>query len=128
MKIPPLFLTYVFSQKEFESNFYHKIEISSYFQEKTFLTKEDLTKILELDNAYFYKNSVRYFNEEVGAFLRLPDNFHLEIDENDPEVNLVLLIKMRNQTVNQTRFNSLQDELKQLRSEVQNMRGDLKNN
>lgn len=123
MKIPPLYLTYVFSQKEFQSHFFHRVEISSYFEEKTFLTKEDLIKILESDNAYFYKNSLRYFNEEVSAFLKLPESFHLEIDENEPEVNLVLLIKNRNQTINQTKFFSLQDELKQLRSEMQQMKG-----
>ena len=122
MKIPPLFLTYVYTQKEYESHFYHKIEISSYFEEKPFITKEDLIKILESDNAYFYKNSVRYFNEEINAFLKLPDSYQLEIDENDPEVTLVLLIKMRNQTINQTKFHSMEDELKQLRSELQQMK------
>ena len=125
MKIPPLYLTYVFSQKEFENNFLHKIEISSYFEEKPFLNKEDLIKILELDNAYFYKNSVRFFNEEVNGFLKMPENFHLEIDENDPQVNLVILLKMRIQTITQTRFNSLQDEMKKLRSEMEQMRGEL---
>ena len=128
MKIPPLFLTYVYSRKEFDCHFFHKIEISSYFEEKPFLTKEDLIKLLEEDNAYFYKNSVRYYNEELNAFLKLPDSFHLEIDENDPEVNLVLLIKMRNQTINQARFHVLEDEMKQLHNELQQIRSNINRN
>ena len=128
MKIPPLFLTYVYSRKDFDCHFFHKIEISSYFEEKPFLTKEDLIKLLEEDNAYFYKNSVRYYNEELNAFLKLPDSFHLEIDENDPEVNLVLLIKMRNQTINQARFHVLEDEMKQLHNELQQIRSNINRN
>ena len=123
MKIPPLYLTYVYSTKDYENNFYHKVEISSYFEEKAFLTKEDLIKILEDDSAYFYKNSVRFFDEEINAFVKLPENYHLTIDENDPEVSLVLLIKPRNQTISQARFNTLQDKVDQLHSELLQLKG-----
>lgn len=122
MKIPFLYLTYIYSGKDIDNpKCYNKVEISSFFQTNQILKKEDLIQILEKDGAYFYKDSIRYFDFDKNSFFKLPEDYNYEVDFG--ELNLLLLIKNRNATINKVRFESLEKEVQLLKTKIQEMAG-----
>ena len=122
MKIPSLYLTYIYSAKDIDNpKCFHKVEISSFFETNQMLKKQDLILILEKDGAYFYKDSIRYFNFDKSSFFKLPEDFNYEIEFG--EFDLVLLIKNRNATINKAKFDSLEKEVQLLKTKLEEMAG-----
>lgn len=122
MKIPSIYLTYIYSAKDIDNpNRFHQVEISSFFETKQILKKDDLILILEKDGAYFYKDSIRYFNLDKKSFFKLPEDFQYDI--NVEEFDYVFLIKNRNATINKARFDYLEKEVQLLKIKLQEMAG-----
>ena len=93
--------------------------ISKYLKDRSLLNYKDIVDLLKSDGAQFYPNSIRYYNPYSQAYLRMEEDFTLELSSNsgwlsnDSPMVLRLWIKDAN-FVLRSKIKELSHRVKQL--------------
>ena len=106
------------SSSEVTENIVHQVhheKILDCLEQNHFvLKKEDIIFLLKDDGADFIDDSIRIYEPAEDNYFQVPDDWELEVDENDPEFSLLFWIKSTNPNIKR-KIDEVYAELKALK-------------
>ena len=117
MKLPKLYINYIFDINEIENP--NQVEISNYIKlsNKFTLNFDEIIIILENDSESFDGQNIRYFDTEKKVFILINPQFEVKIDQSNPNLELLLLLKRDNPKIKKE-IQKLSKEIMEIKEEL----------